>query len=421
MKRIILMTMAIAMLGDIMAQNQFRITQTLPDTINHIVVSPGWNVVIKPGAATSISILTPCEAFYDQDNEPEVCRIEGRELTLLPNRDMPRSTTLEINLSRPLRQLDVEEGASVETGCLQFGYRKAYIYIDSNATVRGTSWHASGDLDVDVRGTLTLDTIHSDALLKLRRDIGSTVVCPVLQSQGTRVRSDVRSFGTSYTSDSTRNLSVKQTNRVWTRYINGLSLSFGLSAPVPLYMNNKYESPYNRAENYRLTMYLDILNSQRIARNLTFRPGAIFEVDWSRLLNSVAYDGNGLALSTPATGSLPHQMLLANSIGLRLQFTYSFGKGNDRGFKPYRINIGMNAMRNLSSSLVTRTMGSDNRWHRDKERVDVYNPWQLRAFLNLSGGPLTGCILGFTYDLLPTFRSGIGANNIHTFGISIGF
>ena len=66
-------------------------------------------------------------------------------------------------------------------------------------------------------------------------------------------------------------------------------------------------------------------------------------------------------------------------------------------------------------------MGGDNRWDRTREKIDVMNPWQLRAFVNIGGGPLTRASLGLSYDLLPTFRSGTDADKIRTFGITLSF
>ena len=406
------------------AQNQFRIVQSLPDTIRMVTVPAGWQVKIASGVENAIAILTPCEAFFDEDNEPQVCRMDGKSLEILPNTTMPKNTVLEITLKSRLHKLEVEKNAHVQTGHLEFYGKNAHVWVKDSAMVIGTTWNSTKNLEIEVHegATLRVDTLRASGELEVDRSYGALMECPTLISNSTSVRSDVGSFGTEYHDDSTANMSVKTVNRRWTKYVDGVSLSFGLSAPITLYMNNTQGSPYNRGESYRIAMWWSILKDLPISGKLTFRPWLGYELNWSRLLNSVAYDGNALALSTPATGELPQQHFLSESISLRMQFNYSFGKAiPNKGIDPYRMTFGLSLLRNVKETLITRTMGTDNRWQRDKQQTDVLNPWQLRAFLSIGGGPLTRGSIGLTYDLLPTFRSGVGADNVHTFGVTLSF
>ena len=155
---------------------------------------------------------------------------------------------------------------------------------------------------------------------------------------------------------------------------------------------------------------------------MSFVPYFIYEWDWRRLLNTVKKEGDALVLDNSYGALNPQQHLLAQNIGIDYTFRYSFGKVNQKtGMKPYSLNFGLAATYNISGRLATRTMGDDNRWHRTNEKVDVFNPWQLRAHIGIGGGPLTRATLSLTYDLLPTFRSSIGADKVHTFGVSINF
>ena len=186
-------------------------------------------------------------------------------------------------------------------------------------------------------------------------------------------------------------------------------------------MNNTQGSPYNRGENYRIHLQLAISPDIKIRDNLQLRIALQSEYDWSRLLNTVTTDGNSLTLDNSYGALNPQQFLLGTSLGLDFSLKYSFGKSNPQtGLTPFGLKFGVTAML-VKGHLSTRTMGSDNRWHRTSEKVDVFNPWQLRAHFGIGGGPLTRATLSLTYDLLPTFRNGIGADNVHTFGVSISF
>ena len=404
------------------AQNEFRISQPIPDSISKLEINEGWHVVIKQDDHSDITIVTPCSVFYDEANEPRICDIDGKKLTLVENTVMPKGTTVEITLQRRIQRLYVNENADIQTGILLFHNGK--VSIQNNSNVKGLSWKDDKEMDITVihGASLTLDSMCATEKLSVYRGPDATLKCPALISNSTLVRSDRRSLGSLYQSDSSKNITVKVENRKWLENFNELTISGGISAPIPLYINNTQGSAYNRGENYRLNMLMSFMSPIPVVGRVTFKPWFIYDFNWSRLLNSVVYDGDGLVLSAPTSGELPQQHLLAESFGIRLQFNYSFGKLNsETGKRPYGINFGINALKNTNSTLITRTMGSDNRWHREREKVNILNPWQIQAFMGINGGPLTRASIGLTYDLLPTFRSGTGADKVHTFGITLSF
>lgn len=406
------------------AQNEYRISQPIPDSISSLDIYDGWQVRIRHGEQSSVTIVTPCSVFFDEGNEPQISAVKGRELALRSNSQMPKSTVVEITLKHKLHYLCVNKNATVETDDLLFYGKGANVNIFEGATVSGRSWKGEKELEVDVEhdATLRLDTLQAADELTLLRAYRATVHCPVLISNNTKVRNDINSFGSLYQTDVARNLSVKNVNRSWTEHYEGTSVSFGLTSPVPLYMNNKSGSPYNRGENYRITMAASFLKPFRLAENFTFKPWLNFDVDWSRLLNSVSYNGNALQLNTPTSGEIPQQHLYSEHLGVKLQFNYSFGQRNpETGKKPFFLNFGVDAMYNVGERLVTRTMGTDNRWNRTREKTDVMNPWQLRAFVSLGSPVNLGGSIGLTYDLLPTFRTGTDADKIHTLGVTLSF
>lgn len=405
------------------AQDEYRVSQPLSDSIDWVVIEDGWQVRIRHGEKSSLTIVTPCSTFFEEDNEPQISTVVGDKLTLHSNKSMPRSTVVEITLKHKLHYLKVEKGATVQTDNLMFYGSFADVDISEDATVTGKSWRGAKNLDVvvDQNATLRLDTLQAENKLTLLREPKARVDCPTLISADTKVKSDVKSCGSLYQTDPARNLTVKNVKRSFAKSIEGITFSIGLSSPVPLYMNNKSASPYNRGESYRICFQWGLNNAIPVGP-LSFDPRITYELGWSRLLNSVSYNGNTLVLSTPTSGEIPQQHLYTESVGLRLGMGYSFGQKNkDNGEKLFKLGFGLDALYNFNGRLVTRTMGSDNRWDRTREKIDVMNPWQLRAFVNIGGGPLTMASLGLSYDLLPTFRSGTDADKIRTFGITLSF
>ena len=392
------------------AQDEYRVSQPLSDSIDWVIIEDGWQVRIRHGEKSSLTIVTPCSTFFEEDNEPQISTVVGDKLTLHSNKSMPRSTVVEVTLKHKLHYLKVEKGATVQTDNLMFYGSFADVDISEDATVTGKSWRGAKNLDVtvDQNATLRLDTLQAENKLTLLREPKARVDCPTLISADTKVKSDVKSCGSLYQTDPARNLTVKNVKRSFAKSIEGITFSIGLSSPVPLYMNNKSGSPYNRGESYRVYLQWGLNNAIPVGP-LSFDPRITYELGWSRLLNNVSYNGNALVLSTPTSGEIPQQHLYTESVGLRLGMGYSFGQKNkDNGEKPFKLGFGIDVLYNTNERLVTRTMGG-------------VNPWQLRAFVNIGGGPLTRASLGLTYDLLPTFRSGTDADKIRTFGITLSF
>lgn len=423
MRKIVLFaTIAMSCLSGLQAQNEYRIKQSLPDDIDSIYICTGWDVHLSHDPQASVTIVTTCQAFFEEGSEPEVCTVEGNCLTLLENKTMPKNTRIEIVTSKEIQLLEVGENATLTTESLTFSPEHYAANIKGGAIVTGKTWRCKNGffLNIYSDANVHLDSIVAKQFIDIYQFNESHFDCPVILSPKTDIERGPRAFGTAYQTDTSLHMTVK-TKRILRRDMMALTLSGGIDAPIPLFMNNTQGSPYNRGENYRIHLQLAISPDISLTKNLKFRPSLQVEYDWSRLLNTVSTDGNSLTLDNSFGALNPQQFLLGESMGLDLTLHYSFGKPNTQtGLKPIRLNFGISALM-VKGRLVTRTMGSDNRWHRDREKVDVFNPWQLRAHIGIGGGPLTRASLGLTYDLLPTFRSGIGADNLHTFGVSISF
>lgn len=417
----LLLILAVLGMAQAAGQNEYRITQALPADIDSIYVPAGWTVRLSQAPQASLTIVTPCEAFFAVGSEPQVCTVERRKLTLTPTRDLPRSTVVEIALAAPIKQLYVADSATLTTGKLNFAML-GVADIRGGAVVSGTTWHGYDRLLVYVRpdARLTLDTLSAFSKVMLECPYDATVVCPTVLSNESLIRKDKNSLGTFYVSDSTHHLTVKHRNRRWLRKWETLEMSVLFSAPIPLYMNNKSGSAYNRGESYGIAIQFGT-NYLSLTDRLKWHTGIKVGCDWSRLLNQVTTDGTRLELAFTPSAETPQQHLNAFRWGLYLEMTYGIGHRKPaEKWHPLNLNFGLAATIN-KSSLVTRTMGSGNRWHKERETANVYNPFQLQAHVGISELVFTRFSIKLTYDLLPTFRSGIGADKIHTFGITFGF
>lgn len=421
---------------ELKAQSEFRIKQAIPSDIDSLYITAGWQVHIKQDKEASVTIVTPCEAFFDEDSEPELCKIEGHVLTMLENSSMPKNTVIEIVLSHPVRFLNIAKHATVTTEDLTFSEKPAsvklkiddveihnnYVEIDENAIVSGTVWRTPTSIMVDINpdASLKLDSLTAGKRIYINQSEDASLECDNMISQNTELKRAKHIKGTVYQSDTAKHLTVK-TRWYLTREAHGIFINGGITAPIPLYMNNKQGSPYNRGENYRINLQMQFI-TVKLTNRLSYTSYLRYEWDWRRLLNTVKKEGDALVLDNSFGALNPQQHLLAQNLGLDYNFTYTIGKKNVKtGMPAFRLNFGMAVMYNISGRLATRTMGEDNRWHRTNEKVDVFNPWQLRAHVGIGGGPLTKATLSLTYDLLPTFRSGIGEDKIHSFGVSINF
>lgn len=407
---------------DLNAQSEFRIKQAIPNDIDSLYITDGWQVRIKQDKEASITIVTPCSAFFDENNEPEVCKIEGHTLTMLENNSMPKSTIMELSLTKMPHYFEIGEDASVSTGVLTFPDRQSHMEIHERATVNGSKWYSSRSISIsiDPDASLKLDSIVAGKDIDIRQSEDAFFECLGMVSPKTDLYRHKKARGPVYESDSAKHLTVK-TRWYLSRKKHGIFVNGGITAPIPLYMNNKQGSPYNRGENYRINLQMQFI-TVKLTDRLRYTSYLRYEWDWRRLLNTVKKDGDALVLDNSYGALNPQQHLLAQNLGLDYNFTYTIGKKNETtGMPACSLKFGLSVMYNISGRLATRTMGDDNRWHRTNEKVNVFNPWQLRAYVGIGGGPLTRATLSLTYDLLPTFRSDIGADKVHTFGVSINF
>ena len=151
------------------AQEEYRISQPISANIDSLFIKAGWNVHIKQGDKASIAIVTVCHAFFDNDNEPEVCKIEGNTLTMLENNSMPKSTVVEITLNRPLKALDIAPNAIATTQEISFNEKVHIVTIGEHASVNGSVWRSPKSLSIHIYhdASLKMDSIVAGNYLNL--------------------------------------------------------------------------------------------------------------------------------------------------------------------------------------------------------------------------------------------------------------
>lgn len=427
MKPITLIFSALLLGAAVSQAQEYRVQQQLPDTLNEITIVPGWEVVIiqELGQPNNITIVTPCEMFFSQENEPEVCSINKHALEILSNTSMPKNTILEIHIGNPLKELYIRDSAHVETGSLYFTQHPR-IHIGKHAVVEGGSWlcdtsrsHVSTRIFQGMNSSLTLDTlsvVKGKMVVEKDADFNYRYLTA---NDNLRIRKHRTVSGTPLSSDSANNVTVKRFSGFSNyMYNTRLGISGGLSYAIPAFRNHRYGSAYNIGESYGVILQSSL--DPIVFSNDRWQLAHKLRLDWkwTRLLSDVECSNGALVTTTALQNDVVHQNLYSLSLGIPLDLIYTISKKSG-----LNISIGLAPTYIFKSNLVTRVLGEDDCWHRSTDRADVYNPFQLRATFGIGnfGGFVGRVGVDFFVDLLPTYRSGIGAEGFHQMGVNIHF
>lgn len=427
MKPITLIFSALLLGAAVSQAQEYRVQQQLPDTLNEITIVPGWEVVIiqELGQPNNITIVTPCEMFYTEGNEPEVCSINKHALEILSNTSMPKNTILEIHIGNPLKELYIRDSAHVETGNLFFTNHPR-ISIGKYAVVKGGSWrcdtsrsHVSTRIFQGMNSTLSIDTL-SVAKGKMDVEKDATFNYRFLTANyNLRVRKHRTVSGTTLASDSANNVTVKRLSGFANyMYNTGLQITGAISYGIPVFRNHRYGSAYNIGESYGIILEGNLVPLAIVNNRLQWAHRLRLEWKWTRLLSDVECANGALVFSSALQNDVVHQNLYSLSIGIPLELIYTISKKS--GFYTW---IGLAPTYIFKSNLVTRVLEEDDCWHRSTDRADVYNPFQLRATFGIGNrnGYFGRFSIDFFVDLLPTYRSSIGAEGFHQMGVNIHF
>jgi hypothetical protein len=222
-----------------------------------------------------------------------------------------------------------------------------------------------------------------------------------------------------------RNIEVSTRNRWFMKGLKRLdnTLEFVFNVPFEQKYNNPFASVYN------ITLLVG-LKTNVIPMNQ--RLGLSFGIDFGEsvtaLQNNVTLDGRTLTLDTVSPGVNRQHTLMQTFFGLPIRLHY-LPHGETAKSVLNDLHIGLEPrwyfiQRYYSSHYTSNHVGPNNQhegfWNLG-QRVNAYNPLQLRAEIGCSINPFSEIEFNFFVDLLPTYRRNTGMGHVHTFGFGIRF
>ena len=417
------LTILLAAIGA-QAQTEYRIDQPLDGKIDKIRVYQGWNVRLVHDTVILLSIATPCEYYFAEGNEPQICRQHPDGwLSIWKNTSMPQGTVVEVHYRDSLNRLEVHPEASVSADTLLIADTKEHygdINVMRGATLRVKELHCNGFLSVDgdTAATVRIGTVHTRHLMLWSKQ-ETTLTLDSIDAREVDYRRDPLAHGTLWTSNPARNIKVKTANRWFMKGLKQLDNTIGLAlnAPVEQRYNNPYASTFDLAMIVGLKTNIIPMN-QRLGLSL----GIDFGIPIISLQNNVTRTGRILTLDTVSPGVNRQHSMMYFYFGLPVKLHYipigNYFADLHFGLEP-RWNFFQRYYHSLFTSDRTQTNNANNSGL--GERLNIYNPLQVRAELGFSINPFSNIEFNFHFDLLPTYRRETGMGKVHAFGFQIKF
>lgn len=407
------------------AQTEYIIDQPLFGEIKKIQVFQGWNVRLVHDSVNMVSIVTPCEHYFTEGNEPELCKLDAEGwLSIWQNKYMPQGTVVEVHYSEPIDYLLLNPNATVSADTLLMGKRYNYkenelgdIDLGKRASLTAGCIDGCTSLELDSNATAHVGLMRSPLPMQLSTMAGSTMTVDSFDCPDVRYNRNPKSRGNLTESDSTRNLTVKTANRWFTDGLKILRNTIGLEYNVPI--GNQYNNPY--AMPIELVPIVGLrTNVISINQRWGLSLGIEFGIPCQFLTNNSTRNGRTLDLDTLSPGVNRNQSMLYMYISLPTRLHYrpqtAFGKAFFAD-----LHIGLSPRVNFYQRYTQGLLSSNNRWNNEQSKVSVYNTFQMRAEVGLGFNPFSNIELNFYVDLLPTYRKETGMGNIHSFGFQIKF
>lgn len=407
------------------AQTEYIIDQPLFGEIKKIQVFQGWNVRLVHDSVNMVSIVTPCEHYFTEGNEPELCKLDAEGwLSIWQNKYMPQGTVVEVHYSEPIDYLLLNPNATVSADTLLMGKRYNYkenelgdIDLGKRASLTAGCIDGCTSLELDSNATAHVGLMRSPLPMQLSTMAGSTMTVDSFDCPDVRYNRNPKSRGNLTESDSTRNLTVKTANRWFTDGLKILRNTIGLEYNVPI--GNQYNNPY--AMPIELVPIVGLrTNVISINQRWGLSLGTEFGIPCQFLTNNSTRNGRTLDLDTLSPGVNRNQSMLYMYISLPTRLHYrpqtAFGKAFFAD-----LHIGLSPRVNFYQRYTQGLLSSNNRWNNEQSKVSVYNTFQMRAEVGLGFNPFSNIELNFYVDLLPTYRKETGMGNIHSFGFQIKF
>ena len=407
------------------AQTEYIIDQPLYGEIKKIQVFEGWNVRLVHDSVNMVSIVTPCEHYFTEGNEPELCKLDAEGwLSIWQNKYMPQGTVVEVHYSEPIDYLLLNPNATVSADTLLMGKRYNYkenelgdIDLGKRASLTAGCIDGCTSLELDSNATAHVGLMRSPLPMQLSTMAGSTLTVDSFDCPDVRYNRNPKSRGNLTESNSTRNLTVKTANRWFTDGLKILRNTIGLEYNVPI--GNQYNNPY--AMPIELVPIVGLrTNVISINQRWGLSLGTEFGIPCQFLTNNSTRNGRTLDLDTLSPGVNRNQSMLYMYISLPTRLHYrpqtAFGKAFFAD-----LHIGLSPRVNFYQRYTQGLLSSNNRWNNEQSKVSVYNTFQMRAEVGLGFNPFSNIELNFYVDLLPTYRKETGMGNIHSFGFQIKF
>lgn len=430
------------------AQAQIKLEQAMESTqpITHLTVEPGYDVRILPSSNDSnyVNIILNCAELTQEQSPLHIFERNNNWLEIKRNTYLNKSAVVEVRLAHPgkLHTIHVNDSARLTIEHIEFA-ANCEIYVNQDAMVKGGTWRQS---QLDKNG----DGLYIDLMPYARLEVDSLIAKKLevrmfdhshfgnhyLESQDALFRRHAKAEGGPLASDESRHIRVKNMNGYVNYFLNynQLSINFGISVGnIPLFNSARHGSPYNIGQTYGILMTAQ-LKEIPLGNHWSFYRGLTLNVQWADLLSTVKAE-NGTLQQAFYPGQTVVQHMRSNSIGLKLMMNYSLvgrrpdaslpnpAARSDKWIKNLKVGFGLMPMYVYENRLITRTLNDNNRWVIGREKVDVLNPWQIRALFKFSPYiPLLGRYSVDLYvDLLPTYKRGTGMDGFHQMGISLNF
>lgn len=407
------------------AQTEYIIDQPLFGEIKKIQVFQGWNVRLVHDSVNMVSIVTPCEHYFTEGNEPELCKLDAEGwLSIWQNKYMPQGTVVEVHYSEPIDYLLLNPNATVSADTLLMGKRYNYkenelgdIDLGKRASLTAGCINGCTSLELDSNATAHVGLMRSPLPIQLSTMAGSTLTVDSFDCPDVRYNRNPKSRGNLTESNNTRNLTVKTANRWFTDGLKILRNTIGLEYNVPI--GNQYNNPY--AMPIELVPIVGLrTNVISINQRWGLSLGTEFGAPCQFLTNNSTRNGRTLDLDTLSPGVNRQQSMMYIYISLPTRLHYrpqtAFGKAFFAD-----LHIGLSPRVNFYQRYTQGLLSSNNRWNNEQSKVSVYNTFQMRAEVGLGFDPFSNIAFNFYVDLLPTYRKETGMGNIHSFGFQIKF
>lgn len=414
-------------------QTEYRIDQPLPGDIYKIQVYNGWNVHLVHDTVNYISIATPCEYYFSEGNEPQICRQHADGwLSIWRNTTMPKGTMVEVHYRHSLQRLDVHPGATVSSDTLlMFNNKESHGYGDINvkrgATLRVKELRCRGEekgkpgflsISADTASTVRIGTVRTGHLILWSLQ-DATLMLDSIDAGKVDYHRDPLAHDNLWNSNPDRNIKVSTRNRWFMKGLKQLDNTIGIAfgAPYAQRYNNPYASNFDIAVIVGLKTNVIPMN-QRLGLSL----GIDFGIPFIGLQNNVTRTGRILTLDTVSPGVNRQHSLMNFYLGLPVKLHY-IPRGNyfadlHFGLEP-RWNFFQRYYHSLFESPRMQTNNANNSGF--GESLSVYNPLQIRAELGFSLNPFSNIEFNFYFDLLPTYRKETGMGKVHAFGFQMKF